>query len=27
MPMSRAADAHRLVESNEHVGKVLLIPG
>jgi putative PIG3 family NAD(P)H quinone oxidoreductase len=27
IPMSRAADAHRLVESNEHVGKVLLIPG
>jgi putative PIG3 family NAD(P)H quinone oxidoreductase len=26
LPMSRAAAAHRLVESNEHVGKVLLIP-
>jgi putative PIG3 family NAD(P)H quinone oxidoreductase len=25
-PMSRAAEAHRRVESNEHVGKVLLIP-
>lgn len=26
MPMSDAADAHRLVESSEHFGKILLLP-
>ncbi|SDC36866.1 putative NAD(P)H quinone oxidoreductase, PIG3 family [Geodermatophilus telluris] len=26
LPMSRAAEAHRVVESSEHVGKVLLLP-
>src|SRR3954449_11648397 len=25
LPMSRAADAHRVVESSEHIGKVLLV--
>jgi NADPH:quinone reductase-like Zn-dependent oxidoreductase len=25
LPMSRAAEAHRLVESNQHFGKVLLV--
>jgi NADPH:quinone reductase-like Zn-dependent oxidoreductase len=24
-PMTEAAEAHRLVESNEHVGKVVLV--
>ena len=27
LPMDRAADAHRLLEASEHVGKVLLRPG
>jgi putative PIG3 family NAD(P)H quinone oxidoreductase len=27
LPMSRAAEAHRVVEASEHVGKVLLLPG
>jgi putative PIG3 family NAD(P)H quinone oxidoreductase len=27
LPMSRAAEAHRVVEAGEHVGKVLLLPG
>ncbi|WP_104524405.1 NAD(P)H-quinone oxidoreductase [Blastococcus atacamensis] len=27
LPMSRAAEAHRVVESSEHIGKVLLLPG
>jgi putative PIG3 family NAD(P)H quinone oxidoreductase len=27
LPMSRAADAHRVVEASEHVGKVLLVAG
>jgi len=27
LPMSRAADAHRVVDASEHVGKVLLING
>src|SRR5687767_279427 len=27
LPMSRAADAHRVVEASEHVGKVLLVTG
>ncbi|QSB14396.1 NAD(P)H-quinone oxidoreductase [Natronosporangium hydrolyticum] len=27
LPMSRAAEAHRLVESHAHLGKVLLLPG
>ncbi|TYP83767.1 NAD(P)H-quinone oxidoreductase [Blastococcus xanthinilyticus] len=27
LPMSRAAEAHRVVEASEHVGKVLLVPG
>jgi putative PIG3 family NAD(P)H quinone oxidoreductase len=26
LPMSRAAEAHRVVESSEHIGKVLLLP-
>jgi putative PIG3 family NAD(P)H quinone oxidoreductase len=26
LPMSRAAEAHRVVEASEHIGKVLLIP-
>jgi putative PIG3 family NAD(P)H quinone oxidoreductase len=26
LPMSRAAEAHRVVEASEHVGKVLLLP-
>jgi NADPH:quinone reductase-like Zn-dependent oxidoreductase len=26
LPMSRAAEAHRLVEASEHIGKVLLLP-
>src|SRR5919206_4927622 len=26
LPMSRAADAHALVEASEHIGKVLLVP-
>jgi putative PIG3 family NAD(P)H quinone oxidoreductase len=26
LPMSRAAEAHRLIESSEHIGKVLLLP-
>jgi putative PIG3 family NAD(P)H quinone oxidoreductase len=26
LPMARAAEAHRIVEASEHVGKVLLIP-
>src|SRR4051795_7729987 len=26
LPMSRAADAHRVVEASEHIGKVLLMP-
>jgi putative PIG3 family NAD(P)H quinone oxidoreductase len=26
LPMSRAAEAHRVVESSEHIGKVLLVP-
>jgi NADPH:quinone reductase-like Zn-dependent oxidoreductase len=26
LPMSRAADAHRVVEASEHIGKVLLLP-
>jgi NADPH:quinone reductase-like Zn-dependent oxidoreductase len=25
LPMSRAAEAHRVVEASEHVGKVLLV--
>ena len=27
LPMSRAAEAHRVIEASEHVGKVLLLPG
>ncbi|MGY1672572.1 NAD(P)H-quinone oxidoreductase [Geodermatophilus sp. SYSU D00710] len=27
LPMSRAAEAHRVVEASEHIGKVLLLPG
>jgi NADPH:quinone reductase-like Zn-dependent oxidoreductase len=27
MPMSQAAEAHRLLESSDHLGKILLIPG
>ncbi|MGY1849093.1 MULTISPECIES: NAD(P)H-quinone oxidoreductase [unclassified Blastococcus] len=27
LPMARAAEAHRVVEASEHVGKVLLLPG
>src|SRR3954452_10189203 len=26
LPMSRAAEAHRIVEASEHIGKVLLLP-
>ena len=26
LPMSRAAEAHRLIESSQHIGKVLLLP-
>jgi hypothetical protein len=26
MPSTRAAEAHRVVESSEHLGKVLLLP-
>jgi NADPH:quinone reductase-like Zn-dependent oxidoreductase len=26
LPMSRAAEAHRVVEASEHIGKVLLLP-
>jgi putative PIG3 family NAD(P)H quinone oxidoreductase len=26
LPMSRAAEAHRVVESSEHIGKVLILP-
>ena len=26
LPMSRAAEAHRLIEASEHIGKVLLLP-
>ena len=26
LPMSRAAEAHRLIEAGEHIGKVLLLP-
>jgi NADPH:quinone reductase-like Zn-dependent oxidoreductase len=26
LPMSRAAEAHQVVESSEHIGKVLLLP-
>src|SRR5438270_39565 len=26
LPMSRAAEAHRVVEASEHIGKVLLVP-
>src|SRR3954464_9822933 len=26
LPMSRAADAHRVIEASEHIGKVLLLP-
>jgi NADPH:quinone reductase-like Zn-dependent oxidoreductase len=25
LPMSRAAEAHRVVEASEHIGKVLLL--
>jgi NADPH:quinone reductase-like Zn-dependent oxidoreductase len=25
-PFSEAADAHRLMESNNHIGKILLVP-
>ena len=27
LPMSRAAEAHRVVAASEHIGKVLLVPG
>jgi putative PIG3 family NAD(P)H quinone oxidoreductase len=27
LPMARAAEAHRVVQASEHVGKVLLLPG
>jgi putative PIG3 family NAD(P)H quinone oxidoreductase len=26
LPMSRAAEAHRIIEASEHIGKVLLVP-
>jgi NADPH:quinone reductase-like Zn-dependent oxidoreductase len=26
MPMADAADAHRLMESSDHLGKILLLP-
>jgi NADPH:quinone reductase-like Zn-dependent oxidoreductase len=26
LPMSRAAEAHALVEASDHIGKVLLLP-
>jgi len=26
LPMSRAAEAHRLIEASGHIGKVLLLP-
>jgi NADPH:quinone reductase-like Zn-dependent oxidoreductase len=26
LPMSRAAEAHRVVEESGHIGKVLLVP-
>ena len=26
LPMSRAAEAHAVVEASEHIGKVLLLP-
>jgi NADPH:quinone reductase-like Zn-dependent oxidoreductase len=26
LPMSRAAEAHALIEASEHIGKVLLLP-
>lgn len=25
-PLAEAADAHRLMESSEHIGKILLVP-
>jgi NADPH:quinone reductase-like Zn-dependent oxidoreductase len=26
VPMAEAAEAHRLIESSEHIGKILLVP-